>query len=97
MKKNVKLSIDWKAKVALLDNKKIKLTHVQLRILERFFKTPNTVVKTEDIYEEVYGNKKPETMKSRKIPTHISDMRSRVPELAQKIVNVYGKGYMYHE
>lgn len=84
--------INYKKNELHYNGQVIKLTSIETEILKFFRNNPNTVLSKEEIEQSVWGEG---TVKVRNtLATHLGNLKSKVPELNARLVNIRGKGYL---
>jgi two-component system phosphate regulon response regulator PhoB/two-component system alkaline phosphatase synthesis response regulator PhoP len=77
------------------DGEKIELTTTEFKILDLLSKKRGWVYSREQIINYLWGHEKYPT--ERTIDVHINNLRKKLPDLNEKIVNVRGVGYKLEE
>lgn len=91
--KNLFLRICTEKNELFLDSQVIKLTSIEIKILELFKNKPNTVISKEEIELYVWGEG---IIKVRNtLATHLRNLKLKIPQLNENLTNIRGKGYIY--
>jgi two-component system phosphate regulon response regulator PhoB/two-component system alkaline phosphatase synthesis response regulator PhoP len=77
------------------NGEKIELTTTEFKILDLLSKKRGWVYSREQIINYLWGHEKYPT--ERTIDVHINNLRKKLPDLSEKIVNVRGVGYKLEE
>lgn len=89
------LKLDYTAKVVTLNNKSIKLTPIEYKILAFFMKNTGKVLSSNDIYKEVWEDNEAYNIENT-IAVHIRHIREKIEENTKDpkyIKVVWGIGY----
>lgn len=90
-----RLTVDFQAKQALVEGKKVRLTALEFKLLSYLIKNENKVVSKQELFEQVWENR---FTGDGTLNVHIRKIREaieRTPGKPEYIVTVWGDGYKF--
>lgn len=90
-----KLEVDWGKHVACIKGKPIELTAKEFALLRALIEAKGRMLTRERLLENVWGFDRAVEIETRTVDFHISQLRKKLKEVADRIVTVKNAGYKF--
>ena len=84
--------IDYKTRKVSVDDKEIILTKTEFELLCLFIKNRKKQLSRMHISKHLWGN---HTVSKNTLDTHLLNLKKKIPPFSNRIVSVYGNGYLF--
>lgn len=89
--RELELNIDMQQRVISHNNQRIKLTPSEFKILTHFLKNSNTTINRNSLEKALWNEV---NVSKNTLDTHIYNIKKKLPNLSDKIISVYGDGFL---
>lgn len=87
----LELHIDMQQRIITHNNQRIKLTPSEFKILTHFLKNSNTTINRNSLEKALWNEV---NVSKNTLDTHIYNIKKKLPNLSDKIISVYGDGFL---
>lgn len=91
------LRVDWSRHRATLDGKTLELTSKEFHLLKALVEAEGRVLSRERLLDVVWGYEHAESVGTRTVDLHVSQLRKKLANLAARLVTVKNAGYRFDQ